>query len=375
MRLRLLLLSTAALAAACDNSNPISDTGPDPTFQQSVIQASATTYLYTETNEVGGNRILAFPVAGDGSLGSPASYPTGGTGTGGGLGNQGAVAVTKAGDYVVAVNAGSNDVSLFKVSAAGLQLVDREPSGGSQPISVSTRGDIVVVLNAGGTGNIVGFVLEPQGNLRAVPGFTAPLSTNASGPAQVSITPGGHQVVVTEKAANVISTYALEGWTLGAPLANPSKGMTPFGFAFHRGGALVVSEAFGGAAGAAAVSSYRLAEPGLKVVSRSVPDHQGAACWVALTPDGRFVYTTNTGSGNVSTYSIDPLGRLELVTAATPSGQTPIDALVTADGRFLYVLNSGSHTISVFSIGGDGSLSLTSTAGGIPAGSSGLAAL
>lgn len=374
MRIRLLAVMTAALSAACDNSNPITNTTAEPALQGAVIRATVTGYLYTESNETAGNRILAFPVANDGSLGSPTSYPSGGTGTGGGLGNQGAVAVTKGGGYLIAVNAGSNDVSLFQVSSTGLQLLDREPSGGLQPISVSTWGDIVVVLNAGGTGNITGFVLEPQGNLRAVSGFTAPLSSTSSGPAQVSVGPQGRTVVVTEKATNVISTYLLHGRTLSAPLANPSKGMTPFGFAFHPGGALVVSEAFGGAAGASAVSTYRLAEPRLKVVSRSVPDHQSAACWIVITPNGRFVYTTNTASGNVSTYSIDPLGRLELVTSATAAGKSPIDAAVTADGQFLYVLNSGSHTISIFSIGGHGSLTLTSTVSGIPVGTTGLAA-
>ncbi|MEO8452578.1 MAG: beta-propeller fold lactonase family protein [Gemmatimonadota bacterium] len=371
MRIERLAILAAALIAACDSSNPTTET-TSPSLAKSVTTASATRYIYTETNEAAGNRIVAFPVASDGSLGPAATFSTGGTGTGSGLGSQGAVTVTSDGQYVLAVNAGSNDVSLFQVAGATLQLVDRQPSGGAQPISVSTRGAVVIVLNAGGTGNITGFALAASGKLVAVPGFTAPLSTSASGPAQVSIAPAGRTVVVTEKAANVISTYGLLGQTLTGPHANPSKGMTPFGFAFHPGGALVVSEAFGGAAGASATSTYRLGEPGLKVVSGSVPNHQNASCWVALTPNGRFVYTTNTGSAGVSTYSIDQLGRLELLTATTSSGQTPIDATVSVDGRFLYVLNSGSHTIAVFAIGADGSLT-SSGNGAIPVGSVGLA--
>ena len=49
---------------------------------------------------------------------------TGGTGTGGGLGNQGALAFSKNGDYLFAVNPGSNNLSVFSVGKNGkLKLI------------------------------------------------------------------------------------------------------------------------------------------------------------------------------------------------------------------------------------------------------------
>jgi 6-phosphogluconolactonase len=371
MRPRFFVGWAAALAAACDTSNSITNAVQLDRNGSDHINNSPGV-IYTESNEVVGNRVLVFPRAKDGSLGVPASYATGGTGTGGGLGNQGALALVDGGRFLIAVNAGSNDISLFRVTPAGLDLLDREPSGGVSPVSVTGRGNLVVVLNAGATGNITGFVLEHPGTIRSVPGFTAPLSSAASGAAQVAFVPDGAGVIVTEKATNVIASYGLKGHSLSGPVVTASQGMTPFGFAFDNGGTLVVSEAFGGAPGASAVSTYRFDKNGLVVVSPSVPDHETAACWVVITPDGRFAYTTNTGSSTVSGYRLGHRGQLSLLPGATPAGGAPIDAAISADGRFLYTLNSGDHTIGIFSIGREGELQPDGTVSGIPAGATGL---
>jgi hypothetical protein len=105
--------------------------------------------VYTMTNGSAGNAVLAFTRAANGTLGSPQSFATGGLGTGAGLGNQGGLALSQNSRWLFAVNAGSDDVSAFRVSPIGLALTDREPSGGSHPISITTRGDLLYVLNAG----------------------------------------------------------------------------------------------------------------------------------------------------------------------------------------------------------------------------------
>jgi 6-phosphogluconolactonase len=79
-----------------------------------------------------------------------------------------------------------------------------------------------------------------------------------------------------------------------------ASGVTPFGFAFGRRDQVFVAEAFGGAANGSATSSYEIRRDGtLTPISPSVPTGQTAACWAALTPDGRFAFVTNTGSGSV----------------------------------------------------------------------------
>ena len=154
--------------------------------------------------------------------------------------------------------------------------------------------------------------------------------------------------------------------------------VTPFGFAFDRRGNALVSEAFGGAANASAVSSYGFedwapAKP--TVISASVADTQSAACWVVVTPNGRYAYVTNTGSGTISSYNVQRSGTLALAQAiAATSGAGPIDSAISADGRGLFVLNAGSNSITSFAIGRDGSLTAAASATGLPAGSNGLAA-
>jgi hypothetical protein len=126
----------------------------------------------------------------------------GGTGTGGGLGSQGAVVFTRDGRFLLAVNAGSNDISSFRVRPQGLELLDRVASGGMRPISVTSARGVVYVLNAGGAGNISGFRINNAGRLSPISGSAQSLSSAASGPAQIEFDERGTRLVVTEKATN-----------------------------------------------------------------------------------------------------------------------------------------------------------------------------
>src|SRR6266540_2160213 len=336
--------------------------------------------VYTMSNASSGNRILAFHRASDGTLTPAGSFATGGLGTGGGLGNQGGLTLSNNDRWLLAVNAGSNDLSLFATDETGLRLVDKAASGGSQPISVTIHRDLVYVLNAG-SDNVSGFRLRPHGKLTPLVGSTRPLSGSGTGPAQVQFRPDGRVLVVTEKATNLIVTYVVdEDGLLGPPQVQASQGATPFGFAFGHRGRLFVSEAFGGAPDASAMSSYRVDVDGtLHLVSPSVATHQTAACWVVVTENGRFAYTSNTGSGSISGYEIDEDGALTLLnadgrTADTGAGSAPTDLVLSENGRFLFVLNSGTHDIGAFRIRAKGQLQPVGLTGGMPAGANGLAA-
>ena len=332
--------------------------------------------VFTETNAAGGNEILAFKRAADGSLTQVGSVATGGLGTGGGLGSQGAVALGQGGSLLFAVNAGSDEISSLRKQPGGLVLVDTVPSGGDTPISVTVHGSVLYVLNAGSPGNITGFRVAPDGSLEEIPSSTRSLSAAMVDPAQVSFNPSGDVLVVTEKATNLIDTYTVgqDGLATG-PTVHASSGMTPFGFAFGLRGELIVSEAFGGTA--SALSSYDVGDDGsLAVISPSVfAPGQTAACWVVVTNNGRFAYTTNTGSGTVSSYTIGNNGSLTLADAvAATTGGAPIDAALTRDNRYLYVLNSALNTIDAFSVAANGALVSLPGAGvsGLPAGTTGL---
>ena len=285
------------------------------------------------------------------------------------------------GDRLLAVNAGDNTISLLHVGRRGnTWLSDIDPSGGARPISVTVHGKFVYVLNGGDAAtpaNIRGFVAL-WGKLVPLPGSTRPLSTAAPDPAQVEFSPDGRHLVVTEKATNMIVTYSVRHGHASGPNAQPSEGMTPFGFAFDKRGRLIVSEAFGGAPDASALSSYDLARDGtIAPITSSAGTTETAACWVVVTRNGRYTYTTNTGSNSISGYRIGSDGALTLLDAdgkTATTGATPIDMALAKGSRLLYALAGGVPEIDGFVVNGDGSLEPIGAVGGLPAGTVGLAA-
>ena len=330
--------------------------------------------VYIETNAAGGNAVAAYERHADGTLTWSADYATGGTGTGAGLGSQGSVALSTDGRTLVAVNAGSDDVSAFAVGRDGtLHLVSRAPAGGTDPISVAIHGDLVYVLDAGGDGNIAG-LFSVGGHLFAVPGWTRPLSGAGTSPEQIAFSPDGRVLVVTEKGANEIVTYRV-GWfgRAGAPDVQASAGAAPYGFTFDARGRLFVSEA-----ATSALSSYGVGPSGhLTTLSASVVNGQLAACWVALAPNGREAYTIDAHSSTISSYAIHANGSITLdqgLAAGTGAGTAPLDASVSPDGRDLYVLLSATQQISAFAIGPHGTLTAIGTVPAPFVGLSGLVA-
>lgn len=336
--------------------------------------------VYTMSNAASGNAVLLFDRLADGRLVPAATVPTGGAGTGAGLGSQGALVLTRNERWLLAVNAGNSTLSVFEVRPHGLRLADVTRSGGERPISVTEHRGLVYVVH-GGSDTITGFTLGSNGRLRKIDGATRRLSTSGAGPAQIAFTPDGDYLMVTEKNTNKVVTFAVErDGTTGTMQVQDAPGQTPFGFAFGRRDHVFVTEAFGGTPDASATSSFAIRRDGtLTPLSPSVSTGQTAACWAAVTPDGRFVYVTNTGSGSITGYAIDFDGQIELLdddgrTGVTGDGSTPIDLVITDSGRYLYNLNSGTHTLTGFRVEPDGTLRALPLVGGLPNGAVGLAA-
>lgn len=336
------------------------------------------TQLYTLNNAPSGNAVLAYQRRDDGTLQGPITTPTGGNGTGTGLGSQGALIASVEDRMLFAVDAGSNDVAALRITPNGLQALGTAPSGGERPISLTRSGRWLFVLNAGGAGNIAGFRIGGDGRLSPLAGSVRGLGGNATGPAQISFTPDGAHLLVTEKAANAIAVYdvASDG-SVSEPHVFPSSGMTPFGFAFARSNAAIVSEAAAGAANGSSASSYHVGAGSLTLVSGSVATHQTAACWVAVSPGGEFAYTTNAASNSISGFHVGTDGSLTLLDAdghtASADG-SPIDGAFDRSGNYLYVLNAAAHSVNGYRRQSDGHLTAVPGAGSLPAGTVGLVA-
>src|SRR5438132_5102501 len=374
-RLAVLALATAALAA-CE-PNP-SVTGPAAALQaarDADVSAALSNpgAVYTLTNQVGGNAVAVFARGADGRLTAAGTVATGGTGTGASLGSQSAVTLSDDGRWLFAVNAGSNDVSVFSVSPDGRALASRTASGGTLPISLTVHGNVLYVLNAGGSGNISGFTVGTSGDLTPIAGAILPLSGSTVGPADVQFSPDGRHLVVTEKNTNLLDVYAVgASGVASGPTTTASAGGTPFGFAFGLRNDLFVSEAAGSA------SSYVLDASGTPaLVSGAVSTHQGAPCWAVVTADGRFGFTGN-GAGSVSAFAIAPDGAISLVDA---NGGTALigaginDIALSHNSRYLYVLQAGgAQPIHALPVAADAQPPALGPGAGLPAGTRGLAA-
>lgn len=333
-------------------------------------------FVYTESNEAGSNRILAYEIQPDGNLDFKGATASGGAGTGAGLGSQGALVIDKHHEWLFAVNAGSNTVSSFKIRNDGsLKLVCTKGTEGMNPNSVTVHGDLLYVLNHG-SDNIHGFKIGSNGSLTHIQGSTQSLSGAATDAPQISFTPDGDWLVVTEKATNNINSFKVKGDGAAWPaVVTASTGQTPFGFDFARDKVMVVSNAAGGAAGAGSATSYHIRSNGnQQAINGAIANQQGAPCWVAVTEFGRFAFITNTGSNSISSYYIGPGGRLYLVDkAAAGTDNKPTDIVVADNNYFVYALTANSGTIGEFHRTFWGGLKKSGSAMGLPSSTTGLA--
>jgi 6-phosphogluconolactonase len=338
-------------------------------------------HVYVNDNTAGTNTIAAFDRHADGSLtpvdGSP--FPAGGAGSGKGLASQGAVQVTDNGRYLLAVDPGSNQVSVLRIEHDGsLRLVSVASSGGALPDSITVHGDLVYVANSGaGDSNYTGFILAHHGELIPLPGSTVTLPATAA-PADVLFNQNGTKLVGTEVGPSVIDSFTVgrDGLLTAAPDSPlAAQGLGPFGSEFRptNPNQLFVSNAHNVGAGTGTISAFNDAQNGTLTPIGSSPfaDLQTAPCWVEISPNGQFLFTVNTGSGEISRYSIAPDGTLTLL-GSTPVGATggvgAVDARLSPDGRTLYVDESRIGKVGEFAVNGGSLTELAGSPVSLPAG-------
>jgi 6-phosphogluconolactonase len=343
--------------------------------------------VFVMTNAADRNEVISFRRAVDGSLEEGHKFATGGRGSGGNndpLESQGSLTLSQDHTLLFAVNAGSGEISVFRVHGSELSLADKELSGGSEPNAVAQHGHFVYVLNTGGSSNVIGFRVNENGRLSQIPHSLSFLSTNTSGAASLAFSPNGQFLLVTERETNDIDVFGVQSnGTLSPIVINPSVGPGAFAVSFAPNGAALVAETGPtGGQNASAISSYAVSSNGtLSVISASVPTLGAASCWNAVTPNGEWAYTSNAGSSTISGFTIGSNGTLTAlpgtVVGTNPTGATNLDITISADGKFLYSLDAKVGTISIFGIQSDGTLSNLGTVGGLPqdVGFNGIAAI
>lgn len=339
-------------------------------------------YTYVNDNTAGANTIAGFDRHADGSLtpipGSP--FTAGGAGLGAGLASQGAIQVTSDGRYLLAVDAGSNQISALRITAGGVPVLVGQPvaSGGIRPVSVAvSRAGLVYVANQGNGGSgYSGFRLHFDGSITPIPGSTVTVP-DGSGLGDVFFNAAGNHLIGTRTGTSQIDSFdVLPGGRLlaapGSPFTGQGLGQLGAEFSPVNPSQLFVSNAHNGTA-LGTVSAYRDSLLGQLTPIGSSPyaDGQTAPCWVEISHDGKYLFTVNTGSGNISSYSINPDGSLTLISSfAVNGGGADIDARLSPDGHYLLVDGSGHNFVSVFAVNGGNLTELPSSPTPLPAGAS-----
>ena len=340
-------------------------------------------HVYVNDNTAGTNTIGAFDRHADGALtpeaGSP--FPAGGAGTVAGLASQGAIQITPDGRLLLAVDAGSNQISVLRIHFDGsLSLVRHGvvSSGGTLPDSVAVHGNLVYVANSGaGHSNYTGFRLGFFGQLHPIPGSTVSLAADAA-PGDVLFNSTGTKLAGTEVGTSQVDSFTVgfDGRLTAAPGSPyPAQGLGPFGSEFRptNPSQLFVSNAHNVGAGTGTISAFSDSFNGTLTPLAGSPfaDDQTAPCWVEITHNGQFLFTVNTGSGEISRYQISPGGALTLL-GSTPVSDTggvgAVDARLSPDGRFLYVDESRIGTIGAFAVNGGNLTELATSPTSLPAG-------
>jgi len=387
-----LMIVAAAFFASCKkenvdtqqpvNANNVSEAmimengnNPDESVLNDDKASSQTGHVYIESNDASANSIIMYKQNADGKLSWISETTSGGNGSGAGLGSEGAITINEDHTWLVAVNAGSNSVSSFKIKNDGsLELKHTASSGGTLPISVCVHNNLVYVVNST-TANVSGFMLGSNGSLTKIDGAEKNLSDITAGPAQISFNPWGNGLLVTKKNTNKISSFAINasGAITDANYTN-AVGQTPFGFALSRNKYMIVTNAFGGAANQSSCTSYQNLYSDVIDINGSVGNHQSAACWAATTKFGRYAFVANTGSNNLNAYYVSGSGAIYyLPWSQMPAGSKPADLTVSANNVYVYNINGGDHTITEFKRSALGRLEAMGTITSIPQYAAGIA--
>ena len=346
-------------------------------------------HVYVNDNTAPTNTVAGWDRHADGSLTPIAGSPFSAGGAGGGHPNasQGSLQLGSDGQYLLAVDAGSNQISVLQIAHNGsLTAAPGSPvsSGGVDPVSIGVHKNLVYVANAGpgasvGDTNYTGFKLDAAGRLSPIANSTYVLP-NDSKPGQILFNGNGRKAAGTRIATSEIDSFTVDHTGRLVPASNspydaqafsPAQGWGQLGSEFSPANPnlLFVSDAHTAAGGAAfpgLVSSFLDGSGGsLTPLGAPVANDGGAACWIEVSHNGKFLFDVNTASASISSYSVADSGALTFLQSTGPgeiSGGAE-DARLSPDGHTLWVVESGGNSVTGFSVSGGTLTPLTSALG------------
>jgi 6-phosphogluconolactonase (cycloisomerase 2 family) len=341
-------------------------------------QAAAATpnRVYVETNNPGGNQVVVFKRTAAGGLREQGRVSTGGVGAPASMqvpivDSVNSVILSQDKKLLFAVNAGSNTVSSFKLGKRGMpRLVAVTSSQGEFPLSLVSLADrkhgrpaatgILYTVNYK-SGDITGFRYAANGKLKAIPGGHVPLSTPGPGARPSEIQIDHRKLFVENRNPNTMDVWKLS--PKGAPRARVTTHVAdaaPYGMAFLKNGTVLVN-----GSDSQTESSYRVSASGrLSRINTAGPSGH-ASCWVSITPNQRFAFTSDVygfgpspltnppsapeGQGTLTRFGISRSGRLTyLGNVVTHSGGLADDSALSPNGRQFDVLEGDAKTFRAY---------------------------
>jgi FHA domain/Lactonase, 7-bladed beta-propeller len=351
---------------------------------------------YVESNiaKSANNSVIAIPYrAGDMKPLAMSQCSTGGKGStdltdSGVLDADNQVIVNPAHTLLFAVNQGSDTIAVFKIAPNGALTSSPGspyPSGGKAPASLGLSGNTLVVANKAQDGvrdlttvapNYTSFHVGPDGRLTSIAGSTVSADPGSS-PTHAYIPPNGKVVFGTEESG------PLRGFAIGdnGRLIEASNSPLDIDDAVFADGFDPKKEfALGIAANPTrplvyismptvpSLAVYSYDATGTLTFIRTVPNAGSyLPCWVVVTADGRWLYTSNADTNNVTVYDVgtDPTRPRQIQTLGFQTPGNPWNEALDPKDRFLFV-NTPRDTLKVpegegntqhvMSIGDDGKL-------------------
>ena len=293
--------------------------------------------------------------------------------TGGDGGPAGVREGTAAPAIVYVANNGSNTVSGYTINATTGALVAATGSpfaAGTNPaaVAVSSNGAFAFVANSG-SNNVSAYTINATTGVLTAAGAAVAAGTN---PSAITVSPNGAFAFVANSGSNNVSAYTINS-TTGALTAVAggavAAGTTPVAAAVSANSSFlyVVNQ------GSNNVSAYAI-DAGTGALTALAggtgnPFAAGTApVGIAIAPNGSFVYVANSGTNNVSAYSVN-IGTGALTALAGgignpfAAGTTPAGITIAPNAAFVYVANGGSNDVSAYTLD-SGTGVLTALAGG-----------
>jgi YVTN family beta-propeller protein len=117
----------------------------------------------------------------------------------------------------------------------------------------------------------------------------------------------------------------------------------------------VAAETDSGTPGPGSVSMYAInattgALTSLGTIATGTMIAESSSNSIVVDPTGAFAYVTNSGSNNVSMYSINATTGVLTSGGLIAAGTTPLSVAVDPTGKFAYVTNFGSNDVSMYTI-------------------------